>query len=280
MSTEAPRRIPDKVRELCESYVGRSREVEDILAPEAAEKLAVLLGQNVPQEFLPPTWHWAYFNRPVALADQGEDFHERLGLFLPPAPLQRRMWAAGDVTVLQALRIGLPARRVSTIRDVAFKEGTTGPLCFVSVSHQIEQEGAPCIKEIQTIVYRDRGVSERALRGPQDPVPDGYFTHPESQLFFYSAVTHNGHRIHWDRDFCRDVEGYPDLIVHGPMMATELCDAMREGFGPLRFAYRAQAPVFATTPVRIRLGVPGQERKGQIERSDGVVSMTATLSQL
>lgn len=280
MSTQAAKRIPDDVRRLCESFVGRRREAEDTLAPEAAEKLAVLLGQDLAQEFLPPTWHWVYFNRPVALGDQGEDFHERLGLFLPPAPLPRRMWAAGDVTVLQALRIGLPARRVSTIRDVAFKDGTTGPLCFVTVFHQIEQEGAPCVEEIQTIVYRDRGAKEEALRAPGDPVPDGYFAHPESQLFFYSAVTHNGHRIHWDRDFCRDVEGYPDLVVHGPMMATELCDAMREGLGPLRFSYRAQAPVFATTPVRLQLGVPGPERHGQIERSDGVVSMKATLRRL
>ena len=280
MSTGTTEHIPEDLRRAAAGHVGRQRESEDMLAPEAAEKLAVLLGADVPQEYLPPTWHWVYFNRPVAFADQGSDLHERLGRFLPAVPLQRRMWAAGEVSVLQALQIGVPARRVSTIRAVDFKEGATGTLCFVTVTHEIEQEGAPCISEVQTIVYRDRGPPEPGLRAPGDPVPEGYVTYPDSQLFFYSAVTHNGHRIHWDRDFCRGVEGYPDLVVHGPMMATELCDAMRDGPGPLRFAYRAQAPVFVTTPVRIHLGVPGRERRGQIERSDGVVSMTAVLTRL
>jgi 3-methylfumaryl-CoA hydratase len=281
MPDDAEASVTPEVRRACEGFVGRRREAEDTLAPEAAEKLAVLLGLEVPPDELPPTWHWAYFNRPVAAADQGPDLHERTGRFLPPVPLPRRMWAGGSVTVLQPLRPGVPARRVSTVRRVEFKQGVSGALCFVTVEHAIEQEGAPAIDEVQTIVYRDRGPPERGLREPGDPVPEGYVVHPDGQLFFYSAVTHNGHRIHWDRAFCREVEGYPDLVVHGPLMATELCDAMREGTaGPLRFAYRARAPVFVTTPVRLQLGLPGPERHGQIERSDGVVAMTATLARL
>jgi 3-methylfumaryl-CoA hydratase len=234
------------------------------VAPEAAERLAVLLGAEVPQEHLPPTWHRVYFNRPVAFADQGPDLHERPGRFLPAVPLPRRIWAGGEVTVLRPLRIGVPARRVSTIRAVDFKEGAAGALCFVTVVHEITQDGAACIAELQTIVYRDRGPPEPAPRAPGDPVPEGFVTCSDSQLFFYSAVTHHGHRIHWDRDFCRTVEGYPDLVVHGPLMATELCDAMRDGLGPLRFAYRAPAPVFVTTPVRLRPGLPGRRREGLI----------------
>jgi len=270
--------VSDATKKTCEAFVGRRREVEDTLAPEAAEKLAVLLGHESTGDLLPPTWHWAYFNRAVSEADQGHDLHERTGLFLPPAPFNRRMWAAGEVTLLQPLRIGVPARRTSTVEKVAFKDGSSGALCFVTVRHRIEQVSAPCIDETQVIVYRDRGPPEPALRAPGDPVPEGYFTHSDSQMFFYSCLTHNGHRIHWDRDHCRAVEGYPDLVVHGPLMATELCDAMRDGIRPMRFAYRARAPVFTTTPVRLRLGGPGPGREGRIERSDGVVSMTATLS--
>jgi 3-methylfumaryl-CoA hydratase len=280
MSGRTEDSIPDDIRRAAEAHVGYRREAEDTLAPEAAEKLAVLLGADVPKEVLPPTWHWVYFNRAVAFADQGPDLHERPGRFLPAVPLPRRMWAGGDVSVLRPLRIGIPARRVSTIRRVAFKDGASGALCFVTVAHEIAQEGAPCISEVQTIVYRHRSAPEPGLRAPDDPVPEGYRTYSDSQLFFYSAVTHNGHRIHWDRAFCQQVEGYPDLVVHGPLMATELCDALRDGTGPLRFSYRAQAPVFVTTPVRTDLGAPGAERHGRIERSDGVVAMTAVLTRL
>ncbi|RKF17107.1 acyl-CoA dehydrogenase [Roseovarius spongiae] len=271
--------VSDEIRATCESYVGRSRETRDTLAPEPAEKLAALLGARV-EERLPPTWHWAYFNPGIPLTDQGHDLHERTGIFLPPAPFDRRMWAAGDVTVLEPLALGAPAVRRSTIADVAFKQGKSGAMCFVTVRHEIEQDGAARIREDQTIVYRDRGAPTPALRAPGDPVPEGYATYPEGKLFFYSAVTHNGHRIHWDRDFCRRVEGYPDLVVHGPLMATELCDALRgEDIRPLRFRYRAEAPVFLTTPVRIVTDAPGEPREGVIRRSDGVASMRGTLMQ-
>lgn len=270
------------IRAACESCIGRTREVHDTLAPEPARKLAVILGQDLQGEVLPPTFHWAYFNPAIPLADQGRDMHEKPGLFLPAAPFQRRMRAAGDITVLRPLRIGHPATQRSTLSDVVFKEGCSGAMCFVTVTQQIEQGGVPCIIEEETIVYRDRGTPDTGLRAPGDPVPEGYFTYPDSLLYFYSAVTHNGHRIHWDRDFCRDTEGYPDLVVHGPLMATQLCEAMRADLTCLRFRYRALAPVFATTPVRLQTGAadPEAEREGYMERSDGVISMRATLTPL
>ena len=275
-----PTQVAAEMRQECETYVGRQRETEDTMAPEPAARLAVLLGGEAEREFLPPTYHWLYFAKGIPFGDIGADMHEKTGIFLPPAPFHRRMWAAGDVTVLQPLRIGARAMRRSTIAEVSFKEGRSGHMCFVTVLHEIEQGGKPCISEKQTIVYRDRGAPEMALRQPGDPVPDGYFVHPDSMLWFYSAVTYNGHRIHWDRDFCRETEGYPDLVVHGPLMATELCEAMRDTFAPLRFVYRAQAPVFTTTPVRIEAERSGNERRGEIQRSDGVVSMTAALHLL
>ncbi|MBO0902169.1 FAS1-like dehydratase domain-containing protein [Jiella sonneratiae] len=267
----------------CQAYVGRRREVTDAMAPEAAKKLAHLLGREAPAATLPPTWHWAYFNHGYPVADAGEDGHERLGLFLPPAPFSRRMWAAGDVAVHRPLRLGVAATRRSTITDVAFKTGRTGDLCFVTVRHAFEQEGGPAIDEIQTIVYRDRGPAEKPLRDESEPVPEGHFVHGDLELYFYSALTHNGHRIHWDRAFCRDVEGYPGLVVHGPLMATKLCDAMLSSAvqphaRPCRFAFRALAPVFETTPVRLCFETEGAERQGRVERCDGIAAIAATLT--
>ncbi|MGB3830685.1 MAG: MaoC family dehydratase N-terminal domain-containing protein [Mesorhizobium sp.] len=279
MTDQTGSRITAEVRDACEAFVGNCREVEDTLAPEPAEKLAILLGDSLPDDHLPPTYHWCYFSKGIPAKDIGADMHEKTGIFLPAVPFPRRMWAASEVSILQPLKIGEPARRRSTVTGVAFKEGKTGPMCFVTVSHEIEQDGAPCVSEKQTVVYRDRGTPEKALRQAGDPVPEGYFTYPDSQLWFYSAVTHNGHRIHWDREFCRDVEGYADLVVHGPLMATQLCEAMRnETLKPMRFTFRAQASVLTTTPVRIVTGKTGDQRHGEIQRSDGVVSMAATLS--
>lgn len=282
MTTQrAETHITDEMRATCEAYVGRGREVEDTLAPEPAEKLATLLNQGSPGDHLPPTYHWAYFAKGIELANQGADMHEKTGIFLPPAPFHRRMWAAGEVSLLHPLRIGRSATRRSRIDDVSFKTGKSGQMCFVTLSHEIEQDSALAIAEIQTIVYRDRGLPETVTEQRGDPLPDGYFRHPESQLWFYSAVTHNGHRIHWDRQFCRDVEGYPDLVVHGPLMATELCEALRDGKSSgLRFTYRALAPVFVSTAVRLALDPPGSERGGKIQRRDGVTAMSATLATL
>ncbi len=262
--------LSDDLRATCLSYVGRERRLTDSMAPEPAQKLAVILGAELP-EALPATWHWAYFNAAVPLADVGHDGHEKLGLFMPPAPFDRRMWAAGDITVHRPLTIGVPAQRVSTIDDVAFKTGKTGPLCFVQVRHEISQNGILALTELQTIVYRDRGLPEQALRGPDDPVLDGYHVFPDTQLLAYSSVTQNGHRIHWDRNFCRDVEGYPGLVVHGPLLATTLADALMPAPAPCRFTYRAQAPVFETSPVR----VVTDGNVARIERSDAVVATVA-----
>lgn len=265
------------IRAACEATVGRERTNDDSIAPETAARLGTVLGRPLRGQTLPPTWHWAYFNRAIIAKDQGPDLHERTGLFLPAAPFSRRMWAAGDVTLHTPLKLDEPAHQQLRIAAVDFKEGRSGAMCFVTVEYHIEQAGRLCIDETRIIVYRDRGATETALRAPEDPVPDGFRTYSDGQLFFYSAITHNGHRIHWDRDYCRTVEGYPDLVVHGPLMATDLCDAIHDGAAPCRFSYRAQAPVFVTTPVKIKLGTVGD---GRIVRSDGVTSMSATLMPL
>lgn len=257
--------------EQCQSVVGRTRELTDSIAREPAEKLATLLGHDL-ADHLPLCWHWGYFNPAIPAENVGHDGHEKLGLFLPDVPLPRRMWAAGEIKLLSPLKIGMPATRRSTITDVAFKEGRTGDLCFVTLTHDIVQEH-PVIRERQTIVYRHPGQPETALRSASDPVPNGYRTVPDTTLVAYSAITQNGHRIHWDREFCREVENYPGLVVHGPLLATLLAGALVPEPKSCRFSYRAMAPVFETSPFR----VVSEGSSARIERSDGVTAMEARL---
>lgn len=261
--------VSDAVIEACKAHIGKERVIRDGLAPENAARLATLLETDLP-EMLPTTWHWAYFNRALKAADVGHDGHERLGRFMPPAPFLRRMWAGGTVEVIRPLRLGVPAEKRSRIEGVAFKTGASGDLCFVTVVHEITQREV-AIREEQTIVYRDRGMAVAALRQPDDPVPDGYRVMPDTTLLAYSAITQNGHRIHWDRDFCRNVEGYPGLVVHGPLLATLLADRLIETPQAARFRYRATAPVFETSPFRIAQ----DGDKAEIVRSDGATAMTA-----
>lgn len=273
--------IDEGVRVACEGYVGRSREVWDAMSPAPGRRLEALL-DRVPSlhegDALPVAWHWAYLVDEVRQSDIGPEGHERLGLFLPPVPFHRRMWAASDIVLTEPLILGRPAIRRSTIRSVEFKSGRSGPLCFVQVSHGIEQDGRPRIGELQTIVYRDGGPVEPAWSAPQDSVPEGFLLHDDAQLLRYSAVTHNAHRIHWDRDFCRSVEGYPDLVVHGPLLATRLAQALqaRRGEMPTRFSFRAVAPVLVTTPVQIETAADGTA--GRVLRPDGREAMTGTMA--
>ena len=263
--------VSDDIQAACEAHIGRERVIHDSLSPEPAAKLATLLETDLPDR-LPTTWHWAYFNPALKAADVGHDGHERLGLFMPPAPFLRRMWAGGTVEILRPLQLGVPADKRSRIENVAFKTGASGDLCFVTVLHEITQ-GDLAIREKQTIVYRDRGMAVAALRAPDDPIPDGYRVMPDTTLLAYSAITQNGHRIHWDRDFCRDVEGYPGLVVHGPLLATLLADTLIPNPAPATFTYRATAPVFETSPFR----VVAEGSSARIERSDGVTAMEARL---
>ncbi|MGR3511431.1 MAG: hypothetical protein ACU0GG_01605 [Paracoccaceae bacterium] len=257
------------VVERCQAYVGRTREVSDSMAREPAEKLAALLSTSV-ADHLPLCWHWAYFNAAIPPENVGHDGHEKLGLFLPDVPLPRRMWAAGDIEVISPLALGVPAARRTEIKDVAFKKGRSGDLCFVTLSHEIVQDG-PALRETQTIVYRTPGQPETALRSADDPVPEGFHTVPDTTLVAYSAITQNGHRIHWDREFCRSVERYPDLVVHGPWLATLLASVLVPVPGPRRYTYRATAPVFTTTPFR----VVEDGSSARVERSDGATAMKA-----
>lgn len=264
--------ISEAVEARCRACIGKTRELRDSLSPEPAERLAALTGRDLAKE-LPLCWHWAYFNPAIPPENVGHDGHERLGVFLPDVPLPRRMWAAGEIDVRQPLRLGEAAVRTSLIEDVSFKTGRTGPLCFVTLRHDIVQVGQHAMTERQTIVYRDRGTPDANAQNVP-PEAEGFASVPDTTLIAYSAITQNGHRIHWDREFCRTVEGYPGLVVHGPWLATMLAGALSPNPEPVSFAYRAKAPVFENIPIRIARSEPD---RAKILRSDGVTAMTAEL---
>jgi 3-methylfumaryl-CoA hydratase len=183
----------------------------------------------------------------------GPDGHPTRGGFLPPVPLPRRMWAGGEIEFVEPLRVGDEAKRSSRIADVTLKTGSTGALCFVSVEHTITTSRGVAIRERQYIVYRDMPGGGQAAAPTKPPAPPPPAKHRQSHLadavllFRYSALTFNGHRIHYDRDYVTKVEGYPGLIFHGPMQAAllvEFAAHLHGGIAPKKFSYRGVQPLF------------------------------------
>jgi len=206
---------------------------------------------------LPLGWHWFYFKQPIRASSLGVDGHERRGDFMPEVDLPRRMWAGGTLRSLAPVRIGERAELRSRVTGVEEKRGKSGRLVFVTVGQTVLQGGRTCVEEEQAIVYRgaDPGPGVRAPA----PVPAGNAEWSESflptsvTLFRFSALTNNAHRIHYDHAYATEVEGYPDLLVHGPLTALLLLDAAgRHGADPVtRFRYRALAPLFVDQPIAL-----------------------------
>ncbi len=252
-------------------WTGRSESAQDLIAAPAANALAATLDhdERLPDgAALPPLWHWIYFWSVAPMSGLGQDGHAKRGGFLPPVPLPRRMWAGGRLRFDAPLLLGAPADKTSTILDVNVKQGSSGPLAFVTVAHTITQHGRPCIYEEHDIVYREltppasRQTSGQPSDQPSDQLSarsaagkaapdDAQWTRiiePDPVLLFrYSALTFNGHRIHYDRSYATGVEGYAGLIVHGPLVATLLVDLLRRAL-PARalrsFSFRAVSPMF------------------------------------
>ena len=202
---------------------------------------------------LPPLWHWLYFLPADRQSGLGPDGHARRGGFLPPVPLQRRMWAGSQFEFHSPLRVGDTVRRVSTIDNVVVKEGRTGRLVFVTVRHELfhADRSEKAITEFHDIVYRDAkrlGDAEPApTLAPNDALWQRQIVPDDVLLFRYSALTFNGHRIHYDRDYVTQVEGYPGLVVHGPLIATLLIDLVRRqapGREVASFQFKAVRPTF------------------------------------
>lgn len=246
------------------SWIGRSRTETDILHPKPCQLMAATLGWDTPPfqegDPLPPAWHWLYFLDARPPAELGRDGHAALGAFLPPVTLPRRMWAGGRFRFSAPLILGEAVRKKSTIQDVNLKSGRSGDLCFVTVRHDLYRGDELCLSEDHDIVYRND--PSPGTEAPLPPLPEAEAEHTETVtpnpvlLFRYSALTFNGHRIHYDVDYCRDVEGYPGLVFHGPLTATLLLDLARR-HGDSRtlkdFSYRAISPLFDTAPFTLAL---------------------------
>lgn len=236
------------------SWVGRQETRADTLDPARADALNMALGGAPPLAAgtpLPSLFHWLYFWDVRAPVGLGVDGHPARGGFLPPVPLPRRMWAGGRLWFDRPLRVGAAVTRTSTIRTVEAKSGRSGDLVFVTVAHEIADDRGVAVREEQDIVYRGEAAPGSMkipdLSAPPPVAPWREEVTPDPVLLFrYSALTMNGHRIHYDRPYTRDVEAYPALVVHGPLQATLLMQlAARSLPAPVsRFEFRGQAPAF------------------------------------
>ena len=220
----------------------------ELLQPEPAQALAALLGVPLPDlDELPLLWHWLYLLDRPAQADLGPDGHAVRGTVpAPPSPGRRRMWAGGRVTALGPLRCGEPATRHSQILSVQEKQGRSGPLTFVVAQHLVVQSGQTVVDEQQDIVYRQADPLPVPEDGPVVPLSAGEWSVDVTPtlLFRFSALTYNAHRIHYDRDYARDVEGYPGLLTHGPLQALAMAEAARARGRYRSIEYRLVAPLF------------------------------------
>ena len=241
-------------------WVGRSEESVDIASAARCNKMAATLDIEpalCDGDPLPPLWHFIMHSPFVPSAGLGDDGHPLRGGFLPPVALPRRMWAGGRFTFSGDIRIGDEVTKTSTIESVDLKHGRTGLLCFVQVRHEFTVDGELRITEDQDIVYRDDPERGTATPDPKSTPTDANFsrviTPSEVMLFRYSALTFNSHRIHYDREYARNVEGYEGLIFHGPLTATFLADlATKEtGQGLASFSFRGLAPLLDTEPFTI-----------------------------
>lgn len=238
---------------------------EEALAPETAQRLAATLDLDdrcAAGAALPPLWHWVYFTEWPSTAELGPDGHPRAGHFLPPLPNRRRMFAGGRLTVTSPLVLGRPAERQSAVTAIRVKSGRTGELLFVTVRQEYRQDGELRLAEEQDIVYRsDDGATTSFTRAaaslaassaPWSARPE---THP-ALLFRFSALTANAHRIHYDQQYAEDVEGFPALVVHGPLLAVYMAELVRaQGKAIAAFEFRLSKPVFVGDPIEVQ-GVP------------------------
>ena len=259
------------------NWIGRSECVEDTATATPYAALSATL--DCPQTsavqrpvlgtLLPPLWHWLYFLPVYPQAEIGEDGHAKRGGFLPPVALPRRMWAGSDFQFHQALHIGDRLARTSTIVDVAEKSGRTGNLVFVKVRHDIRRNGeqAVALTEHHHIVYRAAATPHDVTPIPQDAPASSAWQRvmkaDDVLLFRYSALTFNGHRIHYDRQYVTQIEGYPGLVVHGPLIATLLMELLRSQLPEakvLGFKFKAVRPTFDIHPFSVH-GQPSADGK-------------------
>ena len=269
------------------SWIGRSEQRTDTITAAPLAALAAALDRDDPAPAtgtaVPPLWHWLYFLPIARQSELGPDGHPRRGGFLPPVELPRRMWAGGRLTFERPLRVGEVATRTSRIDDVTAKDARSGPLVFVTVHHALSTPEGHAISEAHDIVYRGLPAPGSAATPPRAPTDETFARTvvPDDVLLFrYSALTFNGHRIHYDRRYVTEVEGYPGLVVHGPLIATLLLDLLgreRPTATVARFDFKAVSPLFDLHPFEL-CGRPDGERGFALwaRNHEGGLAMQAT----
>jgi 3-methylfumaryl-CoA hydratase len=270
-----------------DAWIGRFRESRAVLDPWPVQALSATLGIEQPEsDALPCLWHWLYFLETAPRQQIGVDGHPRQGDFTPPFNLPRRMFAGGRTTVIKPLRVGAEAGLTETILKVEQKRAGDNPLYLMTLGFDYAQEGDICIREERDIVYLGgkpapttaadevvllEGAEPWALDMTPDPV----------MLMRFSALTFNSHRIHYDTDYVKQEEGYPERLVHGPltaMLLAQLASAQTDR-ALAGFSFRAQNPLFVNAPVRLR-GGPGEGRAAALTAytPQGKPAMTATVT--
>ena len=280
-----------------QTWQGRTEAAQDTATAAPVAALSATLDRDDPAPTagtpLPALWHWMYFLPHARHREIGPDGHPRRGGFLPPVPLPRRRWAGGRLQWEGAnpLRVGEPVERSSRIQSVAHKGGRSGELVFVQVEHVYRNAQGLALTEEHDIVYRAEAQPGDPVPAPQKPPLAGQqawsrtITPDAVLLFRYSALTFNGHRIHYDRQYVTEVEGYPGLIVHGPLIATLLLDLLRRelpGAHLAGFAFKAVRPTFDLHPFSVHGKPSADGRSVQLWAQDheGFLTMqgTATLA--
>ncbi|WP_246666119.1 MaoC family dehydratase N-terminal domain-containing protein [Aquamicrobium sp. LC103] len=268
-----------------QDWIGRTSEAEDIVTPRLLASFSAMLAPHLAASSegeAPVGLHWCLAPEIAEARELGDDGHPAKGGFLPPVPLPRRMWAAGDLRFLAPLRPGDRVRRRSTVSKIEEKHGQSGRLVFVTVRHEAENENGPVIDEDHVIVYREAGGPSRpapAAASPTEPAPHQQEIEIDPVLLFrYSALTFNGHRIHYDAPYAREVEGYQGLVIHGPLQATLLMNfaATIGGRAPRRFSFRGVHPATGTQKLLLR-ATPGEDDSLALEvlAADGHITMKA-----
>jgi 3-methylfumaryl-CoA hydratase len=272
-----------------DQWIGKTERAQELLGPFPLQGLTALLDYDTPpwnEGELPPLAHWLYFLPVARQSEIDTDGHPKRGGFLPPVPLPRRMWAGGRLEFNNPLRVGGDTERVSTIADVKVKQGASGRLVFVVVRHELSCDGQLCVTEEQDIVYREP-VAPSATAAPArkpKPLPKAdvvrTMTATPVMLFRFSALTFNAHRIHYDENYTRDVEGYDERVVHGPFIATLLADlfirsAPKQRIG--KFAFRATQPLLANSPFDLCLAWTANGAKLWTQNAAGESTMNVEI---
>jgi 3-methylfumaryl-CoA hydratase len=242
-----------------QDWIGRTETLEDVASAVPLAGLAALLDHVVPpwpEGDVPPLGHWLYFLNRARQSEIDIDGHPKRGGFLPPIELPRRMWAGSRIEFLAPIAVGAAMTRRSTIAGIEAKTGASGEMIFLTVHHEIATGGRVAVREEQDVVFRAAPSGEAAKPAAEKPMQapehSRTLTPDITQLFRFSALTFNAHRIHYDRDYARDTEAYPGLVVQGPYTAMLLMDlALRHGAQPAKFSFRARKPHFEGRPLTL-----------------------------